>query len=690
MPISFSEVPFFRLVLAFIAGILLFVSGTKMDFIYMVLGVTIFTVLIYLYKKSIWSCNLLSICLLGLMVAAGYYRTHSIQYAESITHFSNLECPDGEYTLSGTVLEVRKSQNFTTAYLAVDQVGCESQQKLFDTYSGKIQMLINNSDSTLELQPGQTLTLISIISDIPPARNPHVFSFKAFLEKKKVYHRAFVGSQDLIEVGASPGNLRTKIHRFRTSFIQNLETHTHLEQTPGLITGIVLGDKSIMNKETYTAFRDVGAAHVLAVSGLHVGIVFSILFLVLKHTPKYVQALITLIGIWAFIIFAGAPPSAMRAGSMFSLFSIGQLLRKRVHPINILSFCAFIHLFYEPNLLRDVGFQFSYMALLGIVVFYRKINTLIPSPHPWVNPFRDLASLSVAAQMGVLPLSIYFFNQASPYFMLSSIFSVLGAYIILIGGLLTGLMGFVFPALANLLGFIMDYCCLLLSNTMWFFTQLPGAAFKELHITSPEVVLIYGLITIGALMWYRRITYWKKPVLMTMCLLIFLGFTTTYEKINGQAVVIYSVGNEVLIDVFSPKKMHSIQSRSLTETTEHYAASANRLIWSAKNRDSTKHLIEEHMEAHLIKGRTNEVLIISNGLPDNMCALVQRPYHLVLTKMYFLSPEEMEQITQSKPLSITAGGATSRKVAQDLQTIAEELEITFANSYLNYHKIKNF
>lgn len=692
MPISFSEVPFLRFFLAFTIGLVLYNYGSES------LGFNSTTLLIgggFLILVASIFHNYLSwlsgILLIFLLVILGYSRSQLVDQMEWESHFTQLKCSDQQYLLTGEICGLKERESGVTLILEVTSTACASDWTQIDnTVSGKINIVVRDSTIQNSFLPGQTIQFKGKVNEVTPPRNPGSFSYKKYLSRKRIYHQSF-SKPDAIKILPNAGwNPNLYLHQFREKFIANLREATQNKNSPGMILGIVLGDKTSLDKEINSNFRDVGAAHVLAVSGLHVGIVYSLLFFIFGKFNTYLKSAIILFGVWGFVVFAGMPPSAIRAATMFTLLSVGQFINKRAHALNILAFCAFLHLFIEPKLLTDIGFQFSYLALAGIIVFYNKVSSAIPCPIKVLTPFRDLISLSVAAQLGVLPLSIYYFNQASPYFMLSSIFSVIGAYFILTGGLLTGLMGFISPTIASWIGTIMDICCSWLAFIMQFFNQLPFAAIREIFMSFSILFLLYALIIMLAFVWYRRITHWIQPAILIVFTIISIGFTNKYNYSTTHSAYIYSMGKEVLVDVFSTGKIDIFHSPDLTETSEYFAASDNRMKRLTSRRIINRHTIAKKTSSFRAKGQFSDLLILSNGVPPEHDLIINRPTHLVFTHL-FRTEEELEYLLQHENiLSITAGGAISRKVAEHLKHQSDEAGIPFYNTYNHYHFIKNF
>ncbi len=685
MPVSFQEVPFLRLLAGWIAGSLAYVYGLDLNQLCLgILFIGLF-VLVYRLAGKLETSHFIGSLLILLMVLLGFGRSWSKDWQEMRNHFSQVE---GELLLVGSIAEVNERQN--SIALTVDVIGGReiSRQKNLDKINGRLLLTVRENEGLDELIPGRKVQFKANFMEVAPPGNPRAFSYRDFLARKRIYHQAFVEKEDIMLLNQGGSNAREKIHTFRTGFIQNLKNHTQKPATAGMINGIVLGDRSLLKDEINSAFRDVGAAHVLAVSGLHVGIVFSIFYFFLKNANRLVRAVVILAGVWAFVIFAGAPPSAVRAGSMFSIFTLGGLFGKKAHSLNILAFCAFLHLFLEPNLMRDVGFQFSYLALAGIIIFFRKVNALIPAPRK-LSPVKDLISLSIAAQLGVLPLSVYYFGQASPYFMLSSIFSVAGAYLILTGGLITGLLGFVFPAGADLAGWFMDYICGGLAWVMLDFTKLPFATFKELYMNPGTLIVIYILTVITALIWYRRVANWQMPVYSLTVLVFLTGFTCKLDSYGKDSFYIYSTGQGFLADVFVPGKVITLKTPGLTERSENFAASGNRQYYRTRNRKVRAITFQQGEEIKLIQTQYYSLIFSYGGaIPENL------PTDSSRTKLIFMGAEEISErklrgMNPSKDIVLILTRSNSRRVNASLKEYAEKQGLDVATNFNHYFSSKS-
>lgn len=691
MPTNFAEIPFFRIAIAFIAGISLHNYAADNALYYIFFAIVLIVIMSFYFLNKSSTTLLTGLVIIGIAAISGYLRTEGLEKKERLLHFTELECEDN-YLIEGKIVEVNERARSMALVVAIKTAVCEKGSIRANKYNrGKILVSSLGKERFEDWVPGTSLRFIAPVKEIPPPSNPNSFSFKNFMARKRIYHQVFIAETEIHIIGSDQNKFRTKVFLFRRAFIENLKKYTFKENTAGILTGIVLGDKSIMDDEIHKAFRDVGAAHVLAVSGLHVGIVFSLLFFGLKKLPNWATASISIIGIWAFIILAGMPPSAMRAGTMFTLFSLGKLINKRAHPINILSFCALIHLFNEPMLLMDVGFQFSYLALLGIIVFFNKINARIPCPHYSLKIPRDLTSLSVAAQIGVLPLSIYYFNQASPYFMLSSIFSVMGAYILLSGGLFIGLVGFILPPIASLAGALLDWVAEILANCMLFFTKLPGATISEMYLSIQPLLIIYFLILLFALIIYRRLKRYQPILMVSFIVFLLSGFITKNDKTSTNSIYMYSSGRALLIDVFTPKKIQTIYCNHLTEATEHFSAHNNRIAYGTKSRNQQRILADSTNNLQIVRGSREDIIICSfNTFPESLIKLHERPFHLVFTHSNKWKNGYHKILSDSNIASITSAAGNTFSFNQRLENLAKELGIEFNNTFNKYQSIKNF
>ena len=290
----------------------------------------------------------------------------------------------------------------------------------------------------------------------------------------------------------------TRFDRSRKFFLQQREQLLQRFNDGGLegdayavVAAMSLGDKSALSRDVKSVYSVSGASHVLALSGLHLGIIYMLLslFLPRRRWPALSQLLMILV-VWAFVLLVGMPVSAVRSAVMLTIYGVLSIGRRNKMSINVLAFTAFVMLMWNPVWLFNVGFQMSFMAVWAILLFVPLFTSVFSDQyymeHPWVAKLWGMVAVSLAAQLGVAPLIAYYFGQFSTCFLLTNLLVVPTAFIILC----LAIAVLLFPPLAYLLLYIVNG----LNASLNTIATFPGASIGNLHPTILQVVLIYVLI----------------------------------------------------------------------------------------------------------------------------------------------------------------------------------------------------
>ena len=280
------------------------------------------------------------------------------------------------------------------------------------------------------------------------------------------------------------------------------------EDQAGVLAALVLGQKNELNPKIKADYAAVGAMHVLAVSGMHVGIVAYFVHFLLgfllkeKIEQRILKAMLSILCIWLFALLSGASPSVLRAATMFSIFLLGRQLYRQANIWNVIAASAFIILFFNPLSLFSLGFQFSYLALASIVYFQPILYRQIVWKNRGLDYAWQLTALGIAAQLGTAPLSIYYFHQFPTYFSLSGLVVVPLATIVLVLGILF-LLTYPIPFLSAIINSILALLLEAMNKSMEYIAALPASVLSELQISDWTLLLLYLLI-IGFAFWLKK------------------------------------------------------------------------------------------------------------------------------------------------------------------------------------------
>ena len=268
-----------------------------------------------------------------------------------------------------------------------------------------------------------------------------------------------------------------------------------------VVAAMALGDKSQLTKELKDTYAVSGASHILALSGLHLGIIYTLLSLLLSRRRwQVVSQVMIIVCIWLFAFLVGMSASVVRSAVMLTVYALLSLGHRDKMSVNTLAFAAILMLLFNPLSLFDVGFQMSFMAVLAILLFYPLFESVWSQPflfdHRIFKWLWTMLAVSCAAQIGVAPLIAYYFGRFSNYFLLTNLVVVPAATLILYLSLLVLLI----PSLAYLLIYIVDA----LNHLLTWITKLPGASIEGLHPTLLQVWMVYVIIGAVYLLLIRR------------------------------------------------------------------------------------------------------------------------------------------------------------------------------------------
>ena len=277
----------------------------------------------------------------------------------------------------------------------------------------------------------------------------------------------------------------------RSLLLERLETAGLSDDRYAVVAAMALGDRSALTKELKETYSKTGASHVLALSGLHLGIIYTLLsMLVVGRRWQMITQVATVLSIWAFVFLTGMSASVVRSAVMLTVYALLALGHRQKMSVNTLAFTAIVMLLVTPKALFDVGFQMSFMAVFSILLFvplfYRPFSAEYLMTHRAVSWLWGIVAVSVAAQIGVAPLIAYYFGRFSCYFLLTNFIVIPAATLILYLALGTLLIPSLGVVLASMVG--------LLNTTLLYIATIPGATIEGLHPSVGLTVAIYGVL----------------------------------------------------------------------------------------------------------------------------------------------------------------------------------------------------
>lgn len=438
-------------------------------------------------------------------------------------------------------------------------IGCElSLVSLYDSLGtskktqAKAQAYFQIDSSSAQIRYGDYILLQNNFINVQPSVNPYQFDFKKYYENKNIYQQGYFKKGTWQLTGDRSTNPLFELSYTWQAKLRNLfDIYFSNEQVKGVAQAIVFGYKEDLDDDWLKAFSKTGTIHVLAVSGLHVGIIFILLSALLqikKSKGRWLiaKSFLVISVLFLYCLITGFAPSVARASLMFTVVILARAFGRNSNIYNTLTFAAFVLLIFNPLSLYNVGFQFSFLAVIGIVYYKDTFRRWWPQSTWLGDKVVTLVSVSIAAQITTFPIGLYYFHQYPNLFMFSNLIVIPCITVILYSGIFFVAFGSWISALASLFSSIAEMYILFIAKVVHFIQDVPYAFFENVHITFWQMILLYVFIILATFTWVNK---WKSGwYLVVLSAMLFLAVDFLYEKsVSETEMVIFDVRNETLI-----------------------------------------------------------------------------------------------------------------------------------------------
>lgn len=540
--------PFVKLVAVYVTGIMLvttWLHNTPMRFFFLTLAGTFILLPLginYLRKQQ-WLTSVILAALLFTAASSTYLRHHDLSAFRAGQFIGYME-------LIGFPEPTDKR---VKCELAITKGDIDSLPVSYP-YRVLAYLPENWKDSTLYLG---TRFLVKAELAIPEKNsNPFTFNYPKYLYHKGITAQSFIRDGHISRV--DNGSKVNFIHRLRFYCKTQIEKYVPSHDSQGLLKALLLGFKKDLPEELQISYARAGAIHMLAVSGLHVGIFFllvnSLLIAIgLKNRIRWLFYTLLLVSLLIYASLTGFSPSVCRASLMFGCYTVARWLNRDTQFYNILAFSAFLLLLLDPFVLFDVGFQLSYAAVTSIVWLQPKLADLLHPKYKIARFFWAVTTVSIAAQVGTFPISLYYFHQFPVYFILSNWLAMLLVPILLYAGivflLVTPLKG-----VASVLGYVISWLVEILNTGIGLIENLPHATITEIYWQFP----IFVLVVITVLILLQGLVYKKGKLLLlatlSFCLLLLWNTYNDLNTYNTPIITLYQSKSPAVLSIIQQKK----------------------------------------------------------------------------------------------------------------------------------------
>ncbi len=548
-----KQAPFLRLIIPFIAGILLqwhIQMNPIFSWVLLAAGGGMLFLMNrrsrFLQFRYSW---LNGFVLYLLLICIGALVTY---YKDLANHPNWVKRYCNDSSVLRVVLQEPLSEKPKT-YKAIASVEQVVNKNTIHPVKGSIIIYFQKDSISAGLSYGSQIVLNRPLQIIRNSGNPATFNYQRYTAFQEIYFQVFLKKTDYLVM---PEKKQTAFKLFilnkRQWVLQTITRYLPDKKAAGLAEALLIGYKDDLDKSLVTSYSNTGVVHVIAISGLHVGIIYWLLLLLsapLRKRKKMnvLSLLLVTAGLWLFALLAGAGPSVLRSAVMFSMLAIGECLSKKASVYNSLAASAFLLLCYHPFWVWDVGFQLSYAAVLSIVVFMKPIYHLFYFKNKLWDLLWKLNAVTLSAQLLTVPVSIYHFHQFPNYFLITNLVAVPLSSIILMGEIALCCIA-LFPTIAQRLGNLLQWLIGWMNSFIEYMEDLPFSVWSGLQINMVQLLLFYACIA-AAWYWLQKK---NKPALLIALAGVFVFFGIRSNSVitsrQQKKLIVYHIPGHRAID----------------------------------------------------------------------------------------------------------------------------------------------
>lgn len=399
--------------------------------------------------------------------------------------------------------------------------------------------------------------------------NPDQFSYKNYLKNQQVFYQLYSKDSELFLLNNNTNTLRGHAANLRQLINKKLKNYSFSKDELSIINALILGQRQGIDKDLYDSYTNAGAIHILAVSGLHVGIILLILSFVLKPIEKinygyFIKTIVILLLLWSYAIIAGSSASIVRATTMFSIVAIGLNLKRTSNIYNTLATSIFVLLLIKPRFIFDVGFQLSYAAVFSIVSIQPIIEPLFKPDNKLISLLWKTLTVTVSAQFGIIPISLYYFHQFPSLFWLSNLVIIPILGIILGFGLLVITLALI-DMLPEFLAYTFAFIIRMMNSFFKWIAHQESFLFQDISFNVFQVILSYLLIFTLYQFYFNRKAKW-----VLYCLALIIGFQANFifsaSKNKGESLYVFHKSKYTIIGEKVDKTLQLYSNLEAVET----------------------------------------------------------------------------------------------------------------------------
>ncbi len=621
----FQRIPFIRISSLFIPGIILGYFYAPNEILVAILLTILFLVQIILWFNSSFSFIKIQNYLLCITIFL-----LGIFYSISNKSGDKPQFDQKDYYLAQVCQKpAEKARTFQTILLLENNELAHPEK--VTAYFDK-----NQFDSTLTT--GDRIIVLGKLQNIKNQGNPYEFDYQSMMHRRGIWYSVYLTRATYLKVGKPEVTIENWAEKLRDYLIDKLTKALPDKEERSVVSALTLGYRTELDQETLDYFASTGAMHVLSVSGLHVALLYMILgfllgFMKRNKAGRTFFPIIMIFILWFYAFISGFSPPVQRATVMFTFVIIGNEMRRPVNIYNSLTASALLLILLDSNVIFDVGFQLSYLAIFGIVLIQPALFNLFELKNKILKWLWALFTVSIAAQLITFPLGVFYFNQFPNFFWLSN-FVVVPVTTLIMWATIVFFIVSPFQVLAGWVGFVIQKLTWFMLAALKMLDSHPLAVTSGLVFSAIQVVFVFGIIFSLIIFFSGKRKTW---LFATLIFTVFFLSETLYEK--------YKLLNQRFLLVYNSKStiIHLVNGRN------NYLV-LNESEWSETNKKMVqKVLAHQKLSNPVIISRSKTRTFRSSDLYLNANSIYFLNHRISFTKNFRSQTDEFSLSVNSKP-----------------------------------------
>jgi competence protein ComEC len=681
-----GEIPFVVLILPFLLGITMGLSFWQSTYLTLVLTLLLFfgltfIILNFTYARfSLYKVRWIGGSMITLILfLTGWFSVIKYNELNSDQHFSKVPA---KYLLIKINNEPTIKNGLVRFTAKVEQRVDSAKQASIS--SGTLLVSIKDTLAS-KLYYGDEILIPATYAIVDPPFNPAEFNYKKYLANQNIYHQIFLYPGQYRVLNHNAGNRVIAYSlRLRQRLVEKLKLNMRDTSAIAVASTLILGYKADLSNEILQAYSKTGTIHILSVSGGHVAVIYLLLNIMFGFLGRYkhgkaIKAVVIISLIWDYAMITGFSPAVCRAAVMISLIIVGKTYSRNINTLNILAFSAFALLLYNPLFITDVGFQLSYLAVAGLIVFQPLVYKWLTFKNKWANKLWAACSVSIAAQVITFPLSALYFHQFPVYFLVSNLFILIPAEIILCTGMAYLVLPQI-PVVSVWLAWILERSILLMNKVLTSIEHIPFASINKIWLTNAEYIMLCVVVICLFYFFYNKKSWLLKMSLGLMLLLAISVSAKRLNSFNGDSIAFLNMRKHLGIVFKHGDK--AIILTDLSPTDKNYQYAIQPYLDSCKITDTLVSTPQRNVNAafllkssNLIQFNNKKLLIFNRALLGKKLSAKLKVDYLYVAGNPHVTIKELNTNYDYKTLIID--DSNSNKLVTNLSTEAKSIGINY-------------